>query len=77
MPEKYQSGLLQSIYEEAKALYDIGAISGAEMREYETGCLVHKAGPDARPRSVQSGGKRAAVPAYAASGAGLCPRPGA
>jgi DNA-binding transcriptional regulator YiaG len=39
---KYQSAQLGAIYESAKDLYEIGAISVDEMQEFAKGCLVLK-----------------------------------
>jgi DNA-binding transcriptional regulator YiaG len=40
MEKKYQSEQLMVCHMEAEALYKIGAIDAARMREYDEGCLV-------------------------------------
>ncbi|GHV25328.1 hypothetical protein FACS189498_3470 [Spirochaetia bacterium] len=41
MKKKFESELLMSCYETAQSLHEIGAISDAEMREYDEDCLAH------------------------------------
>jgi DNA-binding transcriptional regulator YiaG len=40
MKKKYQSELLMVCHQEAKANYEVGAITEARMREYDEDCLV-------------------------------------
>jgi len=40
MGKKYYSEALKAVHESAKDLYDIGAISEKEMKEFEDGCFV-------------------------------------
>jgi DNA-binding transcriptional regulator YiaG len=40
MNKKYQSELLGAIHETAVGLHKIGAITDAELREYDTDCLL-------------------------------------
>jgi DNA-binding transcriptional regulator YiaG len=40
MTKKYQSEQLKVCHQDAEALYQIGAISEAEMREFDEDCLV-------------------------------------
>jgi DNA-binding transcriptional regulator YiaG len=40
MTKKYQSEQLMICHQDAEALYQIGAISEAEMREFDKECLV-------------------------------------
>jgi DNA-binding transcriptional regulator YiaG len=53
---KYKDPDLRSIYEGARVLYKIGAISAERMREYDEGCLEPVKNPFARffPRPVPS-----------------------
>jgi putative transcriptional regulator len=47
MTRKFKSEALESVHESATALYAIGAISKATMREFDESCLAHV--PDAIP----------------------------
>lgn len=47
MSKKYKSEALESVHESASALYAIGAISKATMREFDESCLAKV--PDAIP----------------------------
>ncbi|GHV76315.1 hypothetical protein AGMMS49942_11360 [Spirochaetia bacterium] len=40
MKNKYQSEQLMVLHETGRALYEIGAITAAEMQEYDKDCLV-------------------------------------
>lgn len=40
MDRAYQSEILGAIYEDALANFEVGAISAAELREYEEACLT-------------------------------------
>ncbi|GHV65092.1 hypothetical protein AGMMS49587_18760 [Spirochaetia bacterium] len=42
MKKKYESELLMVCHETAQALHEIGAITDAEMKEYDDDCLVHE-----------------------------------
>jgi DNA-binding transcriptional regulator YiaG len=44
METKYQSEVLRAIHEEAVANFEIGAITEAEMREYDRDCLAKDRG---------------------------------
>jgi DNA-binding transcriptional regulator YiaG len=60
MAKKYQSEQLMVCHQDAEALYQIGAISEAEMREFDEECLVpDPRAPKKAPANVQQ------VPAYA------------
>jgi DNA-binding transcriptional regulator YiaG len=59
MKRKYQSEMLMVCHQEAENLLAVGAISEAEMREYDEMCLVQE--PDQAPTSTP--GTRQA-PAY-------------
>ncbi|GHT96529.1 hypothetical protein FACS1894141_6770 [Spirochaetia bacterium] len=60
MNKKYESELLMVCHETAQALHEIGAITDAEMKEYDEDCLVHD------PSSPSPGGwKPGTTPAYA------------
>jgi DNA-binding transcriptional regulator YiaG len=59
MKKKYQSELLMVCHQEAEAMYKIGAIDDAEMREFDEGCLVHEPAPD------YIAGNSAVAPVYA------------
>jgi DNA-binding transcriptional regulator YiaG len=39
---KYQSEILRAIHEEAVANFEVGAITEAEMREYDRDCLIEE-----------------------------------
>jgi DNA-binding transcriptional regulator YiaG len=52
MAKKYQSEQLMICHQDAEALYRIGAISEAEMREFDKDCLVPE--PKA-PKKVHAG----------------------
>jgi DNA-binding transcriptional regulator YiaG len=43
MDKKYQSELLMVCHQDAVADYEIGAITEAQMREYDEACLVPEA----------------------------------
>jgi DNA-binding transcriptional regulator YiaG len=57
MKKKYQSEQLMVCHQDAEALYQIGAITEAQMREFDKECLVPE------PASKASGNRQAAVPA--------------
>ncbi|MDR0643049.1 MAG: XRE family transcriptional regulator [Treponema sp.] len=60
MTKKYQSEQLMICHQDAEALYRIGAISEAEMQEFDRECLV----PDPKaPR--QAPARQAPASAYA------------
>ena len=40
MGKKYYSEALEAVHESAKDLYEIGAISEKEMKEFDEGCFV-------------------------------------
>jgi len=40
MGKKYYSEALEAVHESAKNLYEIGAISEKEMKEFDEGCFV-------------------------------------
>jgi DNA-binding transcriptional regulator YiaG len=42
---KYKSDAYEAIYEDATALYEIGAISEEKMREFNEMCLVQEGEP--------------------------------
>jgi putative transcriptional regulator len=51
MKKKYQSKQLAACHESAQALYEIGAITEAQMREFDEECLVPEPALNAsRPR---------------------------
>jgi DNA-binding transcriptional regulator YiaG len=53
MATKYQSEMLRAIHEEAVANFEIGAITEAEMREYDRDCLVEKKGTTKKRRPAK------------------------
>ena len=58
---KYESEILKVIHQDAKAMYKIGAITEARMREYDEACLAspktkNKSSPvyaDGKPVNVE------------------------
>jgi hypothetical protein len=52
MKKKYYSEASEAIHESARDLYEIGAITEAEMREFDESCLVRKG--DATPVAVRN-----------------------
>jgi putative transcriptional regulator len=60
MKKKYQSEQLMVCHESAQALYEIGAITEAEMRKFDEDCLVHEPTPKApsapKPLATQVSG---------------------
>ena len=45
MERKYQNEILMVCHQEAKDLYEIGAITEEEMREFDEACLVQEFQP--------------------------------
>jgi DNA-binding transcriptional regulator YiaG len=43
MSRNYKSDIFRAIHEGAAAMYEVGAISDEEMREYDRDCLAPKA----------------------------------
>jgi DNA-binding transcriptional regulator YiaG len=60
MKRKYQSELLKVCHEEAENLLAVGAISEAEMREYDKECLVQ----ESQTPTSTPGTRQAPAPAY-------------
>jgi DNA-binding transcriptional regulator YiaG len=58
MKKKYQSEQLMACHEAAQALFEIGAITEAQMQEFDTDCLVPEPAPKANSTPKPS------VPAY-------------
>jgi DNA-binding transcriptional regulator YiaG len=58
MKKKYQSEQLMVCHQDAEALYQIGAITEAQMQEFDKDCLVPE------PASKASGIRQIPVPAY-------------
>jgi DNA-binding transcriptional regulator YiaG len=58
MTRKYKSELLGVLHEDALADYQLGIISGEEMREYDRDCLASE------PKKDQTGVREAPAPAY-------------
>jgi DNA-binding transcriptional regulator YiaG len=52
MKRKYQSELLKVCHQEAENLLAVGAISEAEMREYDRDCLVQE--PEAAKETAET-----------------------
>jgi hypothetical protein len=50
--KKYQSKIARSVYEDAEALYEVGAIDVKRMHEYDVACLVPSAIPHRETSSV-------------------------
>ena len=46
MEKKYYSEALMAVHQSAKDLFEIGAISDAEMKEFDEGCLVKETETD-------------------------------
>ena len=66
--KKYQSEIARSVYEDAKALYEVGAIDAKRMHEYDVACLVPSAVPHREVSAVGTDHRhRAPVPAVAAA----------
>ncbi|MDR2192866.1 MAG: XRE family transcriptional regulator [Treponema sp.] len=42
MKKKYKSEILEVIYQDAKAMFEVGGISKERMREYDRDCLVEE-----------------------------------
>jgi len=42
MGRKYHCDICEGIHESARELFELGAISEAEMREFDEGCLVEE-----------------------------------
>jgi len=42
MEKKYYSEALMAVHQSARDLYEIGAISENEMKEFDKGCLVQE-----------------------------------
>jgi DNA-binding transcriptional regulator YiaG len=61
MKKKYQSEILMVCHQEAESLYKVGAITEAQMREYDKDCLVSE--PKA-PKTASSP-RQAPTPAHA------------
>jgi DNA-binding transcriptional regulator YiaG len=55
MAKKYQSEQLMVCHQDAEALYRIGAINEAEMREFDEDCLVPE--PEA-PKTVHASARQ-------------------
>jgi putative transcriptional regulator len=53
MKNKYQSEQLMVIHDSAKALYEIGAIDDATMREFDKDCLVSSPKPARKAAKVK------------------------
>jgi hypothetical protein len=54
MKKKYQSEQLMVCHQDAEALYKIGAITEAQMREFDKDCLVHEPAPEAAADTEKS-----------------------
>jgi DNA-binding transcriptional regulator YiaG len=65
MGKKFKSKILESIYEDAQALFEIGAISEEEMQEYAHECLIDK--QVASGDMPQKTPERRIIPAYAST----------
>jgi DNA-binding transcriptional regulator YiaG len=66
MKQKYQSEIMESIHEEAKALFEAGAIDENRMAEYDQACLLSK--PNAPPAvnsALPAKRRQTVTPAYA------------
>jgi DNA-binding transcriptional regulator YiaG len=59
MKKKYQSEILMVCHQEAEALYEIGAIDAARMKEFDEMCLSSE--PDVKAGNIQ----RPSTPAFA------------
>jgi DNA-binding transcriptional regulator YiaG len=69
MKRKYQSEILGVIHQDAEAMYTVGAISEAKMKEYDQDCLV----PEPTPKA--SAVQQSPTPAYTVPGGCKQPRP--
>jgi DNA-binding transcriptional regulator YiaG len=58
MKRKYQSEILGVVHQDAEAMYAVGAISEAKMKEYDEDCLVLE------PAIKAPSARQAPVPAY-------------
>lgn len=64
MARKYRSELLGVLHQDALADYQLGIISGEEMREYDKDCLV----PEPKtPKKNHTGARQAPASVYAGS----------
>ena len=59
MEKKYQSEQLMVCHMEAEAMYKIGAIDAARMREYDEGCLVPQEKASKKAPKVLEAGRSA------------------
>jgi DNA-binding transcriptional regulator YiaG len=62
MKKKYQSDQLMVCHQDAEALYQIGAITEAQMQEFDQECLI----PEPAPKTGTV--RKAPAPAYPALG---------
>ena len=62
---KYKSELLMVIHQGAQGMYEVGAISDKEMREFDRDCLVSPSQKACGSKSVATAQKP--VPVYAGS----------
>ena len=72
MRKKYQSKILQAIHEDAAGMHRLGIISDAEMRHYDSECLVQE--PEAARKTASSQSRSAGTGRkvrISAKGAGL------
>jgi DNA-binding transcriptional regulator YiaG len=66
--KKYRSEIARSVYEDAKAMFEVGAIDAKRMHEYDVNCLVPSAVPT-REISYSSGDSRPTTPIPAVAAA--------
>jgi putative transcriptional regulator len=52
MGKKYYSEALEAVHQSAQDLYEIGAISEKEMKEFDEGCFVKE--PDEKYKTEKS-----------------------
>ena len=52
MGKKYYSEALKAVHQSARDLYEIGAISEEEMKEFDEGCFVKDPGKEFKTEKI-------------------------
>ena len=65
MKQKYQSKILETVHEEAQALFAADVIDKERMTEYDQACIVSKPRKTPVSASTPASGTRPVIPAYA------------
>jgi len=58
MKKKYQSKILQAIHEDMKGMHELGIISDARMRYYDSECLVKE---PKKPHKIVGSARKARI----------------